>query len=130
MQLPRILLIVLMALVLFGMLTYPAKLDTKRRMVAVRNFLNSPNAQTKGEIEHARRLDQRDTLPFECVMTFVLGLCWACFLALGRVARDSRVAAQPIPAWINWAVGLILTIAIGLVLVLSLGVALRSWFTT
>jgi hypothetical protein len=127
MQLLRILLIVLMTLVLIGMLTYPAEFDSKRRMVAVRNFLNSPNAQTKGEIEHARRLDQRDTLPFECIMTFVLGLCWACFLALGR---DSSVAAQTMPAWINWAVGLILTIAIGLVLVLSLGVALRSWFTT
>ena len=84
MKVLRISLLFVMGLIVLMMAGCPGLYDTRRRALAVRHYLEAPNEETKREVDEARRLDRKDIIVLEFVMSGVFSLSLFAFIRAGK----------------------------------------------
>lgn len=84
MKILRICLLLFMSLIVLLMVGCPRLYDTKRMTLAWRHYNDAPSEETRREIDEAKRLNNREIIVFEFVMTGILGLSLFAFIRAGK----------------------------------------------
>lgn len=86
----RIFLLLFTSLILLLMAGCPGLRDSTRRFTAERHYHDAPSAETRQELNEAKRLDHRDVVVFEFVMLGMFGLSFYAFIRAGKRATPTK----------------------------------------
>jgi len=83
----RICILVLMAFIMFFMLSCPGLHDSKKMAVALIHFRDSPNESTKRELDEARLSQKHEILKIEAFFTIPLAALGYLFYKSKRISN-------------------------------------------